>query len=612
MTIAVLPFNAAEGTKPAYGRQFAAFAGEQLRTLADADINAVSLLTQIPDDDGVQRVAFVNVADELLPYEQLEGLFGEGGVGLVQDGRLESHGDGGFRLTVRYHEAGNPTPVEQNTHEFEKAEIFTVLHGLVKTLALRGGVELPEALAGETMEFGTDDPDAFLDFLEGFDAVSYIGQANGAVAREFDPQGSVDALLRAIDKDPDFEGPYHVLVQLVRACAQFGIGSFEKLEGALKTLTEKYPDEMHAWFGLGELYSAAGDAGRAADAFEKAVQIESGDPALYVRLGLAQIQGGMPVNAERNFRKAYDLEGPDKPSTDYLANVLQETGRGHEVPTLWKGLVDLDPQNAQAHVKYAIALHQGGKTEDAERAFDVALETLEDNTLVKRYYAPLLTAKGDTDRAMDFYEDALEIAPNDIPTLLEYAQTLETAGREFEVPAVLSRILAAEPEPDVRATALARKIEIEEPKRIEAVESARAKMEAGDIESGVRELKPLRNWLADYWKLWALLSSGFNRLEQFPEAEEAAMRLIELYPGCEPAYGELMGSLIGQDRAEDAWQMMNWAVQRNPQSLPLHLNLGLAAAKSGHKEEARQIARQLREAVGPNAELEPVFAEMEA
>ena len=79
--------------------------------------------------------------------------------------------------------------------------------------------KLPEALAGPTMEFGTDSPDVFLSFLEGYDALNYVQQSNGAVAREFNPQASVAALLDAVEKDPDFEGPYHVLVQLCRQCA---------------------------------------------------------------------------------------------------------------------------------------------------------------------------------------------------------------------------------------------------------------------------------------------------------------------------------------------------------------------------------------------------------
>src|SRR5580692_10334967 len=93
MKVAVLPFNAAEGTKPAYGRQFAGFAAEQLRAHADAEINTVSYLTQIQEQDGTTRTAFVNISEALLPYEQLKELFDQADVEIVMDGSLAQSGD---------------------------------------------------------------------------------------------------------------------------------------------------------------------------------------------------------------------------------------------------------------------------------------------------------------------------------------------------------------------------------------------------------------------------------------------------------------------------------------------------------------------------------------
>jgi tetratricopeptide (TPR) repeat protein len=611
MRIAVLPFNAAEGTKPELGRQFAAFAGEQLRTHAGAEINTVSYLTQVDQGDGQPRMQFVNLGDELLPSDQFKDLFEQAQVELVQDGLLKQVGDH-FTMTVRFHEKDNPEPIGQETLEFDKSEVFTALHTLVKLLADKAQIGLPEFLSGEKMEFGTDDPDAFINFLEGFDALNYIQQANGAVVAGFDPTGPVQVLLAAAEADHDFEGPYHVLIRLSQACAANRLGTFELIEGALRRLTEIEPDEAGAFFGLGDIYQTVGDLPKAAEYFEKAVQKDPKDPALYTRLGLAQMQAGMPVNAERNFRRALDLEGDEKPSADYLSAVLSQTGRAHEVPGLWKGIVDANPQNGQAHAKYAIALTQAGKVEDGERAFETALEVLEDNTVIKRYYAPLLVQKGELDRAMDFYEDVLDVAPNDIPTLTEYAQTLEAAKREFEVPNVLKTILGSNPDPNTRAQVMSRLIELEQPKRVESVENARHKMEAADFQGAIRDLKPLRNWLADYWKLWFLLASAYNQTEQFTDAEDASRRLLELYPGFEPAYGEMTNAMTGQGRTDEAYQFIRFAAANNPSSLPIHLNLGLAAKRAGHTDEARTLAKQIREALGPNEELEPVLAEIES
>jgi tetratricopeptide (TPR) repeat protein len=322
------------------------------------------------------------------------------------------------------------------------------------------------------------------------------------------------------------------------------------------------------------------------------------------------MQSNMPVNAERNFRKALEMEGADTSAADFLSAVLAQQGREHEVPQVWRDLLARDASNAEVHAKLGVALINNNKAEEGEKVFENALETLDDKTLIKRFYAPYLTNKEDYDRAMDFYEDALDASPNDVPTLMEYAQTLERAGREFEVPEVLKRVLNSDPDPDVRAQVQARLIELEQPKRAATVEAARERMENGDFHAALRELKPLRNWLSDYWKLWALLSSANNRVGQFDEAEESARRLIEMYPGCEPAYGELVNALHGQHRDEEAYTFMNEVAQRNPQSLAIHINLGLAAARAGHKDHAQALAKSIREAVGQNQELEGILEEM--
>jgi Flp pilus assembly protein TadD len=610
MRVAVLPFNAAEGTKPAYGRQFAAFASEQLRTHAEADINTVSYLTQIPDEDGVTRMAFVNISDDLLPYDQLKDLFEQAEVDLVMDGMLADKDDS-FELTVRFHVKDNEEPVEQETTTFAKTEIFVQLHRLVKRLAARSEIELPEFLSGETMEFGTDNAQAFLDFLEGFDSLNYIQQANGAVAREFSPQGALDSLLAAVEADTEFEGPYHVLVQLARACAHFRIGTFEMIEEALGKLQTLVPDDYHALAAQAELHQSVGSLNRASELYEKAVAAQPNDPTLVSRLGAVQAQLGMPVNAERNLRKALELEDDEKPSADMLAMVLQQQGRDHEIPSIWKGIVEANPQNGLAHAKYAMALYQAGKEEEGERAFETALETVEDTAAIKRFYAPVLAQKEEYDRAMDFYEDVLDVAPAEVPIMIEYAQVLEAAGREFEVPAVLKNVLSASPDANTRAQVLARLIELEQPKRAENVEQARERMEKGDFQGALAQLKPMRNWLADYWKMWALLSSAYNRTNQPAEAEEAARRLLELFPGCEPAYGELREALVTQGKAEEAYQILRYAAQNNPSSLPMHINLAIAAKAAGHVDEARELAKQIREAVGPNPELDPVLDELD-
>ena len=520
-----------------------------------------------------------------------------------------------LELSIRFTKKDDLNSGEVITYPFGPSQVFDVLHKLVKKIADEAQIGLPEVLAGEKMEFGTDDPEVFLKFLEGYDALNYIQQANGLVAKEFNPEGALLTLTEAIEGDMDFEGPYQVLVGLCRACTSYQIGSFELIEKSLVKASELCPEDFAAFFALGELFQAANQVPKAIDYFEKSSQLNPEDPAILNRLGNAQASMNMFVNAERNFKKAIEMEGPEKPSMDFLAGVLNATGRNHEIPALWKAIIDGDNQNANAHAKYATSLIQNGKKEEGERAFETALEVLEDNQLIKRYFAPYLAQNEELDRAMDFYEDCIDTAPNDVQMLVEYAQTLQAADREFEIPQVLQTILKSNPDPNTRANTQAWLIELEQPKRVESVQLAQDKLTAGDAEGAIRDLKPLKNWLADYWKMWAVLSSAYNRLGDHVEAETAAKQLLEVFPGCEPAYGELREALNGQEKHEEAWQFMQYAYSNMPQSFGVFINLGIAAKRAGHKDEANQIAEQINNVVNQNPEmreeLKDILAELQ-
>jgi tetratricopeptide (TPR) repeat protein len=612
LKVAVLPLNAGEGTKPQIGRQVSAFVADQLRSNTEADIQSVSFLTQI-EQDGASRTAFVNISDGLLEPDQLKDLFNQSQVDLSMDGLVKIVGEE-MELTVRFTAKDDLENGETIVYPFGPSQVFDVLHNLVKKLADVAQIPLPEALSGEKMEFGTDNPEVFLKFLEGYDALNYIQQANGLVAREFNPEGAIATLIESVEGDDEFDGPYQVLVGLCRACTAYQIGTYELIEQTLIKATELAPAEFAAFFALGELYQASNQVPKAVDYFEKASQLNPEDPAILNRLANAQAGMNMFVNAERNFKKAVELEGPDKPSMDFLAGVLNATGRNHEVPALWKSIIDADNQNAVAHAKYATALIQNSKKDEGERAFETALEVLEDNVLVKRYYAPYLAQNNDLDRAMDFYEDCIDVSATDIPLLVEYAQTLQAADREFEVPQVLQTILKSNPDPNTRANTQAWLIELEQPKRVESVQLAQEKLANGDAEGAIRDLKPLKNWLADYWKMWAVLSSAYNRLGEHAEAEAAAKQLLEIFPGCEPAFGELREALNGQGKNEEAWNFMNYAFSNMPQSFGVFINLGIAAKRAGRDEEAKQIAEQINQVVSQNPdmqeELKDILAEL--
>ena len=62
----------------------------------------------------------------------------------------------------------------------------------------------------------------------------------------------------------------------------------------------------------------------------------------------------------------------------------------------------------------------------------------------------------------------------------------------------------------------------------------------------------------DDWKLWALLALAYNKMNMPEEAEDAGQRLMNLYPGYEPVYPELMNALLAMGRNEEAYNVMRF------------------------------------------------------
>lgn len=627
--ITFLPFNVAEPVRPALGRQLAHFLHETIKSQPDTEAQYLTAMAQIGDGPD-REAAFVNFSDKLNDKEFLRQLIGQTGADYIVDGLLADK-EPGYVLTLRVYSGKpdeEPTPFEK---EFRIEEIFDTMKWMVSNVAGATGTEAQRMI--EEMQFGTDDAEAFRDFLVGFDAVAYLQQAGNQAAKAFDVGIAFDSLISAVRADRDFLGPYEAALQLARLCAQHNVGNVQVVEEKLKEIIDMQPEDWRGHFVLGELYMAANRMQEANSKLEKAVflmeqdyrkaqkEIEEGkerelpalDAAVYTRLGMSQLALGMVVNAERTFRKASEFEtGEQRPSLDLLSAVLAQTGRAHEIPGLWKQVVEKEPSQGEAWAKYAIALAQNGKDEEARHAFEEGLEKTGGAPIVKRYFAPYLVGKEEFNRAMDFYEDCLEIAPKDIPLLLEYAQTLDKAKRQHEVPDVLNAVLAAEPDPNVKAQTLAWLYELEQPKRVEAMQRAQEKIEKEDFAGALADLEPLVEWMHDYWKPWLLLAQLYNRLNRWSDAERAATHLINTFPACEPAYAELGQALSQQGRDEEAYRMLSFALRTMPGSLLIAVNLALAAKRAGHIHEAKQLAAQIRQAVGDeNIEISRALAEIE-
>ncbi len=609
MRIAVLPLNAGPKTDQRLARQLTNFAAEIVNQVSENEVGSANLMAQI-QEGAVVKAALINPSEELNDDQFIEQSLAQTEADFVLEGLLLQNENGGGTATIRIFDKPG-TPVAEQTLNFLPNGLFGVVRGIIEMLLEQAGGKLDESLEEDINLFGTEDPTAYTNFLRGYDDLQYMERSQGNVLSTFDTQLGIDALLSAVEADTDWEAPFIVLIQYCRAMTAFRLGNAENIQQALNKLVTIQPQDPNPHIALGELAATIGNAEAATNAFEHANRLNPDDPGVLHRLAQSQLSQNMPVNAERNLRRAVELEDENKPSLDLLSRVLINTGRAHEVPELWNDIVRQFPQNGRAHASYALALMNTDRKEEGLKAFENALETVDNKLEIKRAYAPVLAHEDDLDRAMDFYEDVIEEESSDVTLLLEYAQTLQKADRAFEIPDVLKQVLALNPEPNTRAQTMAWMIELEQPKRAEAVQEASKKAESGDFEGAIRDLKPLKTWLSDYWKMFMVLATCHNQTEEYVEAEKAARSVLEMFPACEPAYVELNNALGGQEKFEEAFGLMEVALGNIPNSLPIAVSYGLAAKRVGQPEVARSIARQIREAVGEQEGLTEVLEELE-
>jgi tetratricopeptide (TPR) repeat protein len=610
MRIAILPFNAAEGASEPLARQTASLFQDVIRAVEpEGEIGSINYMR--PDEsEGEVRYILMNPSTSVNEVELLQEIKTQAQPNAILDGLLSGTVEVGT-LRTRWFGESIESPEMDFEESWTKGGMIDAFYRSVQKVVGHMGKPF-ETPAPEL--FSTASDEAFAGWIVAWDAIQYINNAQGMVARDFSFTPAFEGALRALELDPKLDRAAGMILDLSRMAAQMNVAEKEVVVDALAKLEAARAEDPLTLFNLGSFWTNVGDPNKGSDLLEKAARLEPNEPAIFTALGAAQMQLGMPVNAERNFRKATELQKPeafDVQPWDLLGSVLAAQNRGHEVPGMWKELLDSQPQNGAASARYAQALLAAGSEQQALAHLDKALESLDDSLPVKRVYAPILAQQGDLDRAMDFYEDYLEEVGTDIPTMLEYTDTLVRADRGFEAEKVLRDVIEASQDPNTKAQAQAWLIEIEQPKRIELVNAATKKAEEGDFAAALKDLKPLRQWLADYWKLWVLLAQLHNQLGEHLPAEEAAKKALELFPACEPAIVELANSLAGQNRAEEAYHMMGNALGAFPNSLGIAIQFGLMAKKAGRTEDARQMAKRIREGVGADEQLEQILREME-
>ena len=224
------------------------------------------------------------------------------------------------------------------------------------------------------------------------------------------------------------------------------------LEGALRAYRRVLRDEpqlLDGWLATAELLERMGRLGDALLARRRALELSGGDPHLLGDLALLEAKNGDFEAA----RKALDAAGATGlqvgPWRRRLARLLAAADRIDEAKTELEALVAAGERGAALDLA-RLAL-EAGDWADARRQAEAALAVDSNRAEAWNLLGVALRRLDEPGKALDAWQRALELDPEDWDTLYNLGTEAAAAGREALARDALTRFVAGAPAERYRA-----------------------------------------------------------------------------------------------------------------------------------------------------------------
>ena len=179
---------------------------------------------------------------------------------------------------------------------------------------------------------------------------------------------AVDAYLIAVEQRPGDAAAYSNLGAALNKLKRYG-----EAETHLRRAIELDSTTMHGHRHLGNALYEQGRYAEAVDAYRLAVEQHPDDPTALSNLGAALALDKLKRydEAETHLRRAIELN-PGY-TLHFLAALRAEQQRYDEMLEFLQWLIDIDPDDPEAHLNMGLALSHLGRSDEALRSFDRAL-----------------------------------------------------------------------------------------------------------------------------------------------------------------------------------------------------------------------------------------------
>lgn len=267
---------------------------------------------------------------------------------------------------------------------------------------------------------------AYRDYAEGMSLVR---------ARPGDYDAAIRAFERAIAMDPKSALPR---AGLAEACYNYFLRTsdgkwLERGRAAMAEAERLNPDSITVRLAAGKMNLASGAAERAAQDFQRVLQLDANSAEGWRGLALAYRQTPERQNdAVAAFLQAITLQPGYHAPVRELGDFYRSLGNYQEAERYWRRVIEMLPQSADAHSNLGGLYNDMGKWEDAERELRRALEIDPRYRVAMNNLGALYQYVGKDHQAVGVFEQARTIGPESATMLLNLGDSYRRLGRGRE------------------------------------------------------------------------------------------------------------------------------------------------------------------------------------
>jgi tetratricopeptide (TPR) repeat protein len=364
--------------------------------------------------------------------------------------------------------------------------------------------------------------------------------------------------------------------------------------------------QASALTALGQVHEQIGEAPAAQAAFERAAnlfgrwlaQVTNPTAQDFRDYGVALLQLGRKGDALKAFETAATLGSVDAVVYRNLARAAQDKGEHAQARELLLKTIEAEPGEAQNYLALAESLAALGQHDQEVMAYRAAATAFITNRRINE--------------AMDAIGHALELVPDDPPTLLFRAELLRAQARDDEALQTIEQALLLEPtnaytlgtkgrllraldRPDEAVQALQAAAQLDGSLDWVHAELGAALNTLKRPDEAARALDAALKLSPDNAFALGLKGRLLNALEKYDEALPLLQRALELDPTLDWLYPDLCTDLILAGRSEEALPIIEQAQSRSSQNEALLVGLKGEALRSlgRHKEAVAAFERSL-------------------